>query len=759
MKYFRCILIFSILLLSVLVGAACNGCRVGVSSDSSASVSVSDGSAGGGSDGSESSGGCASYDSGNTGSDGSESSSDSSGAGNAGKVTVRLAVYGDYREAETELCVSFDTPVKNLPVGTERTLYDFAHWTDNLTTLADVGEAVAVDGRTYYAVWKLADDAVLIENDDSKGSVSVLYNPADRLTYATVSAAASVEVPFGSAYAATVSPAFFVLTTDPVTVRVTYSAQSFSVVFVYRDTQGNVQQSVQTLNAGAMPVPPQVPDYRTEDTVYTFVGWDKIVTAVTGQTTYTATYSQSPRQYFVRFHANGGFFADGSDESEVSVLYTQAPVAEEPERDGYEFLGWARTEGASASAVEVPSAPSAGGSGDYFAVWKELPVYGFDTWDGVTVDTELPTLADGYAVHTAAQLAGLAEIVNGGYSFAGESVVLLSDIDLADFAWTPVGTEEHPFLGTFYGSGRTVSRLRLSDSVDRNGGLFGVLGLGATVYDLRIDGFTAQNAALECVGALVGSAVGASVLQVHVQNVQIGALAKMGGLAGAVQGHREGTSKYNYVYTNMLVGQCSVQNAVIETLGGSASAVCFAYAGGFIGYVTDGCLIGENFARGVSVGDVFDSGRRNNYVGGFIGYSGYDLYTWVSEITCNWAAFTKVSGYYYVAGFVYNKSAAMTFNYLYVDENYDFTASGGDVFGQISTDNLYSYCNYLLCDGILRSPSYTADWSCSSKQDFAYTWGYWANYDLPDAWANPNAGIRENDGSLPYLVNNPGTPA
>ena len=124
------------------------------------------------------------------------------------------------------------------------------------------------------------------------------------------------------------------------------------------------------------------------------------------------------------------------------------------------------------------------------------------------------TLTDGatYSIGNEADLARLAELVNGGEDCAGNYFVLMNDIVLtedhygstggsSDGKWNTIGggtfneaSLPHvfsvPFSGTFYGQGHTVSGMDLQKPV--SAGLFGCIGTGGVVMDLTIAGtFTA----------------------------------------------------------------------------------------------------------------------------------------------------------------------------------------------------------------------------------------------------------------------------
>jgi len=94
--------------------------------------------------------------------------------------------------------------------------------------------------------------------------------------------------------------------------------------------------------------------------------------------------------------------------------------------------------------------------------------------------------ASTYNIVTADQLAGLAELVNEGTSFAGKTINLTADIDLLTrygvtrsrtnngAGWIPIGhNDNHPFRGNFDGGGHVISGLGINSDEYDNTGLFG----------------------------------------------------------------------------------------------------------------------------------------------------------------------------------------------------------------------------------------------------------------------------------------------
>ena len=123
---------------------------------------------------------------------------------------------------------------------------------------------------------------------------------------------------------------------------------------------------------------------------------------------------------------------------------------------------------------------------------------GTDVWDGTT-DTSWYNYEQTttFEISTAAQLAGLAALVNGtakdtegnpiaAVNFSGKTIKLTADIDLGNQVWTPIGNGDNSFAfsGTFDGDGYTISGLNVPDT--NAPGLFGYI--FGTVQNLIVKG-------------------------------------------------------------------------------------------------------------------------------------------------------------------------------------------------------------------------------------------------------------------------------
>ncbi len=225
-----------------------------------------------------------------------------------------------------------------------------------------------------------------------------------------------------------------------------------------------------------------------------------------------------------------------------------------------------------------------------------------DVWDGESYSIEWCKAehtsagsANGqtYYIETAADLAGLAYLINTWYditgdntwdayrtnnAFQGDTVILNTDIDLADFDWAPIGwrvqeSDKNAFRGNFDGNGHTIYNLNVPAEKYNYAGLFGKIAtqnFTQTFKNITIENATVnsmkntEKAGKEGAGALVGDSYGSTIINCHVK----GDIDIMG---------------YNYV--GGLVGQSrsNISKSTVEATGSIESEnTC---AGGLVGYL------------------------------------------------------------------------------------------------------------------------------------------------------------------------------
>ncbi len=240
--------------------------------------------------------------------------------------------------------------------------------------------------------------------------------------------------------------------------------------------------------------------------------------------------------------------------------------------------------------------------------------------------------ADEYTLTTAAELAGLAKLVNEGNNFAKKTIKLDSDIDLENIEWTPIGfSMTYTFKGTFDGQENTISNLKCVTKPNR-AGLFG------NAWDCRaIVNVNIENAELLAtdrnayVAPVLASGNCAKLDNCHVSGIiKLSATGTggryVGGIAGNVYGHISnctvtGTTQPAVMYGGYVGGiagflgegsttltNCTAENIVIN------GPYCGAGISGMAHY---GNTIKDNTVKNVSITN--EEADRRYYPGMIVG--------------------------------------------------------------------------------------------------------------------------------------------
>lgn len=190
-----------------------------------------------------------------------------------------------------------------------------------------------------------------------------------------------------------------------------------------------------------------------------------------------------------------------------------------------------------------------------------LPVAGWgqaDVWDGSTTATPAGWSAGQTAINisSAAELAWVAKTVNddaqtgntsGDKGFTGCTLTLTKDIDLNNKKWTPIGTSDHPFKGSFDGKNHTISNLYVEELDNAaNAGLFGLID-------------PSQNITIKNVGISIGESGVTGVM-------------RAGGLIGGI---------FTYGSFTVTISNCFVTGSLIKSIATESEAS----AGGIIGNI------------------------------------------------------------------------------------------------------------------------------------------------------------------------------
>ena len=223
-------------------------------------------------------------------------------------------------------------------------------------------------------------------------------------------------------------------------------------------------------------------------------------------------------------------------------------------------------------------------------------IAGVTGW-ALTADTQWHNKNDdSFEISTAEELAGLAKLVNLGYTFRGKTVVLINDIDLENKEWTPIGkTSGKSFQGIFDGGWHTISNMMITGS-STNVGLFGYTKSGEvknlTLKDTKVSGST---------------------------NV------------GTISGY-----PHNSQYTNILLtGHVEING--LEYVGGMFGKGLYANADNLTIDVDETSYVNANSIEYIPesiYADEFGYVHYRTYVGGIIGFMGEGKHT-VSNVTSN----------------------------------------------------------------------------------------------------------------------------
>ena len=206
-----------------------------------------------------------------------------------------------------------------------------------------------------------------------------------------------------------------------------------------------------------------------------------------------------------------------------------------------------------------------------------------DVWDG-TVDTSWYNETDTeFELSTAAQLAGLAELVDGGNTFADKTVKLGNDLDLASLPFNPIGHSANgkSFNGTFDGRDHIISNLYQQSNLDQNNGgwlyegeYYGLFAYtnGATIKNLTIDGAYVSSGRNEA-AAVVGNANNTNFSGITVSNSTM------------IVYNNSGAAVASECY-----GNCSFEDIVVteDTVVGPLWGTYDARCGGVVGLVHAG---------------------------------------------------------------------------------------------------------------------------------------------------------------------------
>ena len=164
-----------------------------------------------------------------------------------------------------------------------------------------------------------------------------------------------------------------------------------------------------------------------------------------------------------------------------------------------------------------------------------------DAWDGTAdISWYMDESQDEYEISTAEQLAGLAQLVNGGKTFEDKTIRLTANLDLSGYEWTPIGTGSrsdntitgYSFQGTFEGDNHTISGITINAESGEGFGLFKFISTDTTIENLILS--KVSITAYDSTGTLVGAMDGGTISNVKVTDGKVTGNKGVGGIVGRV---------------------------------------------------------------------------------------------------------------------------------------------------------------------------------------------------------------------------------
>lgn len=234
-----------------------------------------------------------------------------------------------------------------------------------------------------------------------------------------------------------------------------------------------------------------------------------------------------------------------------------------------------------------------------------------DTADDSAADTSwYQADASVYEIADAADLAGLAKLVNDGTDFKGKTIKQTADISLDSIsAWTPIGSATQAFHGTYNGGGYEIKGMQVNTSAGY-AGLFG--NNGGTIEDLSVDGTVTDTSDKDFVGGVTGFNSG-TIKDVH-SDVQVsaGKAFNVGGIAGLSTSGAAVINSANTVIADAVgeIVDCSSTDSV--TGYNKVGGIVGENAGTVRQSFTSGKVVGTNASSKNGVGGIAGRNGNNN---------------------------------------------------------------------------------------------------------------------------------------------------
>jgi len=223
--------------------------------------------------------------------------------------------------------------------------HTFLGWTGSNGTTAQTSVTVvkgSTGNKAYTAVWSVNEYTIKFVNEDGTELQSGKVAYGETPVYAGMTPTKAADDQFTYTFVGW-DPEVVAVTGDA-TYTATYTSKTNTYTVTWVDEDGTVLETDKDVVYGSMPEYNSETPTKSADNqfTYTFTGWTPKVVAVTGDATYTATYSNSVNEYTIMFVND-----DGTELQSGKVAYGETPVysGETPTKAAddqftYTFAGW-----------------------------------------------------------------------------------------------------------------------------------------------------------------------------------------------------------------------------------------------------------------------------------------------------------------------------------------------------------------------------------------------------------------------------------
>lgn len=248
------------------------------------------------------------------------------------------------------------------------------------------------------------------------------------------------------------------------------------------------------------------------------------------------------------------------------------------------------------------------------------------TWPVTTPLGGTGSQSDPYRITTPDELCVLSEMVASGDSLYNKYVSLANDIDMTAVTmdFSPIGSSQTKFCGTFSGEGHTIRNFSLDGQGMMSAGLFGHTGINATVRNLTLADVSISGRG-QNIGAIAGFNEGI------LENITVnGSITNYGLYCGALAGRNWKLirdCRFNGTMTGigLQAGIAAANFAVIERCHVDASIkvtgaqdTYFHDAAGIAGVMTKGAGVNECRITDCSVAGALEDTFGYGYVAGIV---------------------------------------------------------------------------------------------------------------------------------------------